>query len=152
MSRNVIALAVAFALTGCTSQAPRTQDINPQSALRAALPYPVLDWKVLTTSADRERASMSTLFGDDMAVLAARKNQPYPVGSKIALTTWQQRNNPNWFGSRVPGDAQRIELIEFTAAGPTYRAFARPGFQEQSGADAAERIALITSMKAVALP
>jgi hypothetical protein len=126
---------------------PLLQNINQRAALKAEMPYPVLNWKVITTTADRGAVTMSTLFGNDAAVTAARNNQPYPPGAVIALVTWREWDNPRWFGSRVPGEWLQTEFVEFTPAGPKYRCS-----HCQSEVDSADRMAALTAMKAVPLP
>jgi len=152
MFRRVAVLCVVCILVGCQSHQPPPQDINQRGALPGSLPYPVLDWKVITTIADRGEKTMSTLFGNDAAVDAARNNRPYPEGAVLALASWHEWDNPKWFGSRVPGDPQRVEFVEFTASGRRYRSFGEPAFQAQSNADSESRASVITAMKAVPLP
>lgn len=152
MIRRTVLLATLSFLLGCAGHQAPPQDISQRTALKGSLPYPILDWKVLTTVADRGQKTMSTLFGNDAATAAARANKPYPAGSVIALATWHEWDNPHWFGSRVPGDPQRVEFVEFTPEGTHYRSFGEPLFQEQSNPEPATRIVAITAMKAVPLP
>ena len=150
MKKLSIAVVIALVLSGCANQEPRRQDVNEESALKAKLPYPVLDWRVLTVVADREKRTMSTLFANNAAADAARNNLTYPAGAVVALVTWHQLDNPNWFGSRVPGAPQQIEIVEYSSGGPKYRSFEEPAFQEQN--KNADRVPYITSLKAVPLP
>jgi hypothetical protein len=129
---------------------PLWQNVNQRAALKAELPYPVLDWKVITTIADRGKVTMSTLFGNDAAVTAARNQQPYPPGAVIALATWREWDNPRWFGSRVPGEWLETEFLEFTSAGPQYHCSHCE--HDASAAERADRINALMAVKAVPLP
>jgi hypothetical protein len=49
-------------------------------------------------------------------------------GEVLALLTWQQRADPNWFGARIPGALQSLELLRTGHAGAghpavTYQCF-----------------------------
>ena len=54
-------------LAGCTSK-PAASTINEQAALTGQLPYNPLSWKVITSSVNQRNATMSTLYGNDIAV------------------------------------------------------------------------------------
>jgi hypothetical protein len=55
---------------------------------------------------------MSTLYGNNTAIQYARSNAKYdyPPGSRIALVTWTRRDDPRYFGAKIP---DRIKSIEF---------------------------------------
>jgi hypothetical protein len=55
---------------------------------------PQLEWNPISMLVDRREGTMSLLYGND----AAR-----------ALLTWKQRDDPHWFGARIPGEAVRID-------------------------------------------
>ena len=56
---------------------------------------------------------MSTLYGNDTAVQYARSNakHDYPVGSQIALVTWTRRDDPRYFGAKIPDHLKSIEFV-----------------------------------------
>jgi mono/diheme cytochrome c family protein len=56
---------------------------NATAALPASLPQDPLQWRVITSSVDRTHGTMSTLYGNDLAVDHARKSPqtPYPPNS-----------------------------------------------------------------------
>jgi hypothetical protein len=73
---------------------------NGIAALRGALPVDPLQWRVVAMELDPNGSTMSTLFGDDAGDDAAR-----------ALVTWQRRDDPNWFGARIPAGVVSVELV-----------------------------------------
>jgi Cytochrome P460 len=142
---------VVMLATGCRGKKIADGDLyNVQAALPAGLPYPVLEWKAITASVDREDQTTATLFGNDAAVTAARAGVAYPAGAVLGLVTWQQRDDPHWFGARIPG---RPVSVEFVVVGTTtvYREFEGDPWREVVG-DGATRVTEIEAMKAALVP
>jgi hypothetical protein len=90
---------------------------NGAAALPDDLPYPAFQWKVITSWVDKTNGTMSTLFGNDLAVTHARTSpqMPYPAGAVIAVVTWRQQEDKHWFGARIPGKVQSVEFITANA-------------------------------------
>jgi hypothetical protein len=113
---------------------------NRAAALPPGLPYQPLGWRVLTMSVDPKAHTMSALFGNDAAQAArVRGSNPgkapaYPAGSVLALVTWSQREDPHWFGGRIPDAPQSVEFVETDGAGKAlvYRHYDGPSLQEQT--------------------
>jgi hypothetical protein len=61
---------------------------------------------------------MWTLYGNDLAVDYARTHSQhdYPAGSQISLVTWTQREDPRYFGARIPGEVKSVEFVVVGAA------------------------------------
>ena len=72
-----------------------------------------LQWRIVTSLVDRTSSTMSTLYGNDLAVDYARAHTDhnYPDGSVLALVTWAQQNDPRWFGAKIPGRVSSVELL-----------------------------------------
>ena len=75
---------------------------------------PQLEWDPITMHVDHRAQTISLLFGNDEAARYARHGtaQAYPAESKMALVTWALREDPHWFGARIPGDAKAIEAVK----------------------------------------
>jgi hypothetical protein len=73
-----------------------------------------LQWRVITSAVNPQDSTMSTLFGNDSAVEYARTHSQhdYPAGSTLALVTWTEREDPRWFGAKIPGAVKSIELVK----------------------------------------
>ena len=145
---------LALLVAGCRRHQPGAADLfNDPARLAGALPYPVLEWKPLTSSVDRGAGTTSTLFGNDAAVAAARTGVAYPAGAVVALATWKQREDEHWFGGRIPGEPVAVEVVEYGAGPvPVYRRFAGSPMVEQAESGSAERLTAIEAMKAARLP
>jgi len=151
--RGLVFAAGVLILAGCQGHKPTADDLfNDVASVKGALPYPVMDWKPLTVTVDRGAMTTSTLFGNDMAIAAARNGQAgYPAGAVLGLVTWKQREDPHWFGARIPGAPASVEFVEYGGGAPLYRRFVGSPLSEQTGDDVA-RLAQIAAMKPVQLP
>lgn len=120
---------IAFALIACTASfgcsnpghvAPLNATINDGASLSSidanTLPANPLKWRIITSSIDPQASTMSTLYGNDTAVQYARSNakHDYPSGSKLALVTWTRRDDPRYFGAKIPDRLKSIEFVLIT--------------------------------------
>ncbi|MDQ1450465.1 MAG: hypothetical protein QOK38_331 [Acidobacteriaceae bacterium] len=134
-ARMMLAAVAALLLftAGCSHHAPTERDLfNVDAALPAGLPVAPLEWRVITSSIDREHHTMATLFGNDAAVASARSATDavtYPAGSQLALVTWVQKDDGHWFGARIPQRFVSMEMVTVAAAadGKTAAKYARFG-------------------------
>lgn len=149
MKMRLGACLLVLAMCGCSGKKVADSNLyDVQAALPAGLPYPVLEWKAITTAVDRGAGTTSTLFGNDAAVAAARAGVAYPAGAVLGLVTWRQRDDPHWFGARIPG---RPISVEFVVVGSTgERKFVGTPWKEVVGD--AGRVAVVEGMKAAVAP
>lgn len=146
-----------FVYTMPIHQATPPTDFNTIAALSDDLPYQPLQWKVITSSVDKPNATMSTLYGNDLAVTHARTSPqtPYPAGAVLALVTWQQQDDRHWFGARIPGPVQSVEFVSADNPAYTYQSYAGTPLQKQTTTDAPAtqtRIDAITTARASVMP
>jgi len=106
---------------------------NSAAAFAANLPYQPLTWNAITMYVDPKLHTMATLYGNPTAMeeVQMRGTPPsggtrYPAGAVLALVTWVQRDDPHWFGGRIPAMPESVEFVQVAAAGQTisYRRFA----------------------------
>lgn len=69
------------------------------------------DYKLITSGVDKKSSHMYTLYGNDIAVAAARKGQPYPKDAALTLTTWSQKDDFHWYGGNIPDSLLSVEKI-----------------------------------------
>lgn len=153
----ILAVVVLLATTGCNQTRPEHASINQQAVLIGQLPYNPLAWKVLTSWTNKRNATMSTLYGNDIAVTFARSptGSAYPAGSVLALVTWIQRDDPHWFGAKIPSTPQSVEFVSIskTDQQPNYQLYrGSPLSRNDAGPDAFNRIAYITMQRAAVMP
>ena len=139
-------LVMLVGVCGCGPKKIADADLyNVQAGLGAGLPYPVMEWKAITSVVDRGAGTTSTLFGNDAAVAAARAGVAYPAGAVLGLVTWREREDPHWFGARIPGE---VVSAEFVVVGGADRMFVGSPWREAKGTGAAG----ILGMKAAVAP
>jgi hypothetical protein len=153
-----------YTLPITNAKIPREEVVNNKAAaLPVSLPYQPLGWGAITMYVDRKTHTTATLFGNDAAMQAldtVPKGEPraptYPTGSMLALVTWAQRDDPHWFGGRIPDALASVEFVRIAAAGQEneYRRFAGQSLHEEPlSASAAEpRMSLVLSLSPVQLP
>jgi hypothetical protein len=132
--------------------------MNTEASLTGTLPYNPLAWKVVTSWVNDRNGTMSTLYGNDVAVQYARSNaaHTYPAGSVLALVTWAQRDDPHWFGAKIPSAPQSVEFVVVPSspeASPTYQRYTGSPLTLAATTDAdATRIDYLTAQRAAVMP
>jgi hypothetical protein len=118
MKATPIALGALLALSACSQPKVPAGQRNAAASLPAAFDFSKLGLRVLSTFVKRRQATTATLYGNDLARQAALgapgATQP---GEVLALITWRQQPDPNWFGARIPGALQSLELLRTGPAG-----------------------------------
>jgi|SRR5579872_2808994 len=131
---HLLALVCSLGLLGCSGRpSAAAPTLNQEAVLPGGLPMNPLAWRVITSMADKTSSTMSTLYGNDLAVDYARahSDRGYPDGSVLALVTWTQQNDPRWFGARIPN---RVASVEFLTVGTLPDGHATYSYQEFAGA------------------
>ncbi|MGA3350549.1 MAG: cytochrome P460 family protein [Candidatus Sulfotelmatobacter sp.] len=145
-----------YTLPISTAKVEREEVLNNAAALPANLPYQPLSWNAITMYVDPKTRTTATLYRNEPAMRAVLAHQAAPAGAVLALVTWTQRDDPHWFGARVPDAPQSVEFVQIAAAGQTstYRRFTGPGLVENSGAAgiAAQRTSFILGLVPASLP
>jgi len=114
----LIVTALALGSSSCGGSGNTvTASINERATLTGSLPWNPLQWAVITSSIDKQAATMSVLYGNDVAVRYARSGSQgnYPPASVLSLVTWQQQEDVHWFGAKIPGQAKSVEFVSVTA-------------------------------------
>jgi hypothetical protein len=136
---------------------------NAAAGLPASLPYQPLGYRAITMYVDPNTHSMATLYGDDAAMQAVQARRAggaggpaYPAGAVLALVTWAQRDDPHWFGARIPDRPWSVEFVQAAGSGgqPSYRRFSGAGLTADQGAanEAARRTSFVLGLAPVQLP
>jgi hypothetical protein len=129
---------------------------NAAAALPASLPYQPLGWGAITMYVDPKTRTTAILYGNDaaiQAVQAARSVPAYPAGAVLALVIWAQRDDPHWFGARIPDRPVSVEFVQPGGRQPGYRRFSGPVLSAEEGAaNAAERTSFVLGLAPAPLP
>ena len=158
----LLGIMVAFGMWNCGASGQRTSSINESAAIAGSLPWNPLQWKVITSSVDRQASTMSTLYGNDAAVQYARGNSEneYPAGSVLALVTWTRQADAHWFGAAIPGQVKSVEFVSMAADSNGQRSYSYASYQGSplvqtaalSGRSAGSRTAYLVSLRAAVMP
>lgn len=153
-----------YTLPISAAKASGVEVINNRAAeLPASLPYQPLHWNAITLYVDPKTHTMATLFGNEVALEATGRRTAgsagtprYPPGSVLALVTWHQRDNPHWFGARIPDLPQSVEFVQMESGGEhkSYRRFDGPALQEDrnEGEAATARTGFILGLSPAEFP
>jgi hypothetical protein len=143
-----------YTLPITAAQVNREEAVINAAALPAGLPYQPLAWSAITMYVDPADRTMATLYGNEAALgslnpRSADASAPsYASGAVLALVTWAQRDDPHWFGARIPEAPESVEFVEVGSASGRnrYRRFAgaglAPAFQETALDAAREKFIL----------
>jgi len=154
----LLGAALSAGLGGCSDKTnPRVVTrLNDEAALVGELPSNPLRGKVITSWVNKHDATMSTMFGNDVAVQYARRNAEmrYPAGSVLSVVTWSQQEDPRWFGGSIPQRTKAVEFVRVT--GPGAYSYARyegsPLKKVEDGVAPNDRAAYVLSQRAAVMP
>jgi len=136
---------------------------NAAADLPASRPYQPLEWSAITMYVNPQDHTMATLYGNETAIRSlnlrgadAMTAPSYASGAVLALVTWAQRDDPHWFGARIPSTPQTIEFVQVQSKGGrnSYRRFAGVELAPSSTETATEaaRAKFILGLAPVRLP
>jgi hypothetical protein len=142
---------------------------NNAAALPVDLPYlpeTPTKWGAITTFVDPAARTTATLYGGGIALTAVDARivfsggnpsaQSYPLDAVLALVTWKQRDDPHWFGGRIPDLPLSVEFVQVAAPGQVsqYRRFAGPRLDEDlsTAGIAKQRTDFILGLRPAPLP
>lgn len=156
----LLLVTATLAVAGCNSRKATTDEIINRDASIAAgtLPDNPLGWRPITSFSNRDAHTMGTLYGNDVAIAAARGGGAYGSGAVLALVTWSSREDPHWFGGNIPSKPLSVEYLR-AAGGPgaapwTYSRYeGSPLRQVQVTPEiAAQRVQWLSTQKAAYMP
>jgi hypothetical protein len=152
-----------YTLPITSAHANREEVVNNAAAsLSANLPWRPLAWRALTMCVDPKTHRMATLYGNDTSIQVREREGtvaprlPYPSGSVLALVTWAQRDDPHWFGGRIPDTPKMVEYVQISSGrgADVYRVFEGRTLVEThpDAGDTARRTRFILNLMPASLP
>jgi hypothetical protein len=159
----LLAMFLSLSIVGCASHEPRiSATVNRNSSLVGDLTANPLQWKVVTSAVNTEDSTMSTLYGNEVAVGYARTNSQhnYPSGSILSLVTWTQRDDDRWFGAEIPDQVKSVEFVSVGVAPDGRTLYSYQEYEgnplkrvtSQEGGTATGRTAYLLSQRAAVMP
>jgi hypothetical protein len=124
-------LAIYAALSACQSSPPAKHLLNTDASLPAKHSIADKGLRVIASFINKKEQTMSTLYGNTAAFNQLKDGAKPVAGQELTLITWLQKDDPHWFGARIPGKVSLIETIKIEAvAGNT-----TVNYQKFKGAD-----------------
>ncbi|MDR3025049.1 hypothetical protein [Chryseobacterium sp.] len=134
------------------------EPVNENASLPENFDFNAMNLKVVTSSINHKEQTMMTLYGTDSAI---DELEDYPEKSNnkeriLALITWSQKEDPYWYGAKIPDHLLSVEVIK---SGLPFSDNSNIQYQKYEGkelkkvnADGADRIRTILSMKPSIMP
>ncbi len=155
--------AIAFIAAGCSSTQPKLRaERNQAASLTGDLPANPLAWQVVTSSIDKNKSEMSTLYGNDAAIAYARSHSDhnYPAGAILGFVTWMQTDDPRYFGAKIPGKPKSVEFVTVIASADGHPSYLYQLYEgaplqkssQQQTTVPADRAAFILSLRSAVFP
>jgi hypothetical protein len=103
---------------------------------------------------------MWTLYGNDLAVDYARTHSRQDYPAQLSLVTWTEREDPRYFGARIPGQVNSVEFVSVSAARDGRSSYSYSGYDGASlarvsaheGVAPNDRTAYVLSQRAAVMP
>lgn len=153
---------VLFFSDSCSNEPATAPLFNQAAQFNGQLPFNPLQWQPITSLVDSDVSTMSTLYGNDVAVKYARTHagHNYPDGAILALVTWSQREDPRWYGAYIPGQVKSVEFLYIRAAADrnspfTYEKYSGSRLVKESETSSAareQRAEFFVSLRAAVFP
>jgi hypothetical protein len=155
-------LFAAFVLilsAACNNRKPAEELLNKKAAIPPSFNFSKAGLKVITSSINKKEQTMSTLYGNDLALKTAISGSTnYPPGENLTLVTWKQQDDDRWFGAKIPGDLLSVEVIKTVSSNTgnaiiSYQKFSGHELTPASDTtDQQERIKYIFAQKPSVMP
>lgn len=137
----------------------RWAEPNLDAGLEVGLPDNPLSWRIITSEIVKTTSTMSTLYGNDVAVDYARSHSDahYPLGSVLAFVTWSQKEDERWFGARIPANPISVEFIRVANGtnnklANSYERYAGRPLKKMESPVSKDRISYLLTRRAAILP
>lgn len=113
-------IGMVILLAACTNSNSNTSLVNDDASLPTSFNFSKQGLKVVTSFINKKQRTMATLYGNDVALQAAKLgSSTITAGETFALVTWKQKADDHWFGAKIPSSLQSVEYVKTTQPGNT---------------------------------
>jgi hypothetical protein len=117
---TIILAAFCLLIGACSNNTNSSGNINTKASFPDSFKFSPAGLKVINSSINKKHGTMSTLYGNPLALKKAMGfNKEVVAGEEFTLVTWQQQPDAHWFGANIPGDLQSVEVLKTTSNGGT---------------------------------
>jgi len=105
-------------ICSCSNNDNFSNNINTKASFPDSIKFSPAGLKVITSFINRKSGTMSTLYGNPLALKsAAGLNKMLAGGEAFTLVTWKQQPDEHWFGASIPGDLESVEILKTNSNG-----------------------------------
>lgn len=109
---HTVGVFLCLLICSCNNNGNITSNINTKASIPDSFEFSPAGLKVITTFISKKPGTMSTLYGNPLAVKSAGNfNKALAGGESFTLVTWKQQPDEHWFGANIPGDLQLVEVL-----------------------------------------
>jgi hypothetical protein len=106
--------ALILSLSACSGHKDPQESVNKEASLPASFNFSKLGLKVISSSVNQKNSTMSTLYGNDLALKVAKTGSAVQPDEVLAMITWKQQEDKRWFGAKIPGQIVSLEMLKTT--------------------------------------
>jgi len=157
MKNLIVYLIMSVLVVSCNSK-KEYEPVNENASLPESFDFNAMNLKVVTSSINHKKQTMMTLYGTDSAIDDLKDNAEKTEGKKriLALITWSQKEDPYWYGAKIPNNLLSVEIIKSQQpfsenSGIVYQKYEGKDLKKVS-TDGTDRIHTILSMKPSIMP
>jgi hypothetical protein len=115
---HIVCISIYLLISSCSSNPSLLNNINTRASLPDSIKFSPAGLKVITSFINRKLGTMSTLYGNTLALQKAiNTNEELVAGELFTLVTWKQQPDAHWFGANIPGDLQSVEVVKTNSNG-----------------------------------
>ncbi len=113
-------VSIYILISSCINNANLPDTINTKASFPDSINFSPSGLKVITSFINKKNGTMSTLYGNSLALQKAIAfNKEVVGGESFTLVTWKQQTDAHWFGAKIPGDLHSVEIVKTNSNGIT---------------------------------
>lgn len=110
---KIICLLSLILICCSCSTGHKNEGVNEAASLPAGFDFEKLGLRVITSSINHNNSTMSTLYANETALRELNNKTYSAFGDRIlVLVTWKQKDDPYWYGAKIPGYLKSMELVK----------------------------------------
>jgi hypothetical protein len=105
-------------ICSCNDNTNIPDNINTRASFPDSGKFSTAGLKLITSFVNKKAGTMSTLYGNALALQKSKDlNAALVGGETFTLVTCKQQHDEHWFGAKIPGDLQSVEVLKANPGG-----------------------------------
>lgn len=109
---TIISASSLFLLTACSNNTNTADLLNQKATIPASYNFSQKGLKVIASFINKKEHTMSTLYGNELALKVTQSGGNKVSGEEFTLVTWNQQDDDHWFGAKIPSNLKSIEVVK----------------------------------------